>query len=302
MPDSKPKPYTLEEFDALPRSDRETSGELCTDEDRLRATVEALEEATKTLDLYDLQPGTGARRVAEDALAEQRSIGHGEGQEHAIADVNAGRIDDLIAPRLDAAREEGRREGEAERKDVLATLAMAVEERESALAERNYALDHAASEVAAAREEQREADAQTGASRLLWGDIRTMPLDMPERVARAIRSAPLTSTPLADALAEEKAAFAESINEQRRLTKERDEARARVAKLEEVLRNLRNARDFRCCECGEPGTRFFRTEGDGPFWLCDKTDAAHGVECYSGEAVERPEVADAEALLKEGKP
>lgn len=35
-------------------------------------------------------------------LAEQRLIGHGEGQEHTIADVNAGRIDDLIAPRLAA--------------------------------------------------------------------------------------------------------------------------------------------------------------------------------------------------------
>lgn len=33
-------------------------------------------------------------------LAEQRVLGHGEGQEHAIADVNAGRVDDLIAPRL----------------------------------------------------------------------------------------------------------------------------------------------------------------------------------------------------------
>lgn len=36
----------------------------------------------------------------EHQLLEQRSIGHGEGQEHTIADVNAGRIDDLIAPRL----------------------------------------------------------------------------------------------------------------------------------------------------------------------------------------------------------
>lgn len=40
------------------------------------------------------------------ACAEQRVLGHGEGQEHAIADVNAGRIDDLIAPRLLAARAE----------------------------------------------------------------------------------------------------------------------------------------------------------------------------------------------------
>ena len=36
----------------------------------------------------------------QEQLVEQRCIGHGEGQEHTIADVNAGRIDDLIAPRL----------------------------------------------------------------------------------------------------------------------------------------------------------------------------------------------------------
>ena len=36
----------------------------------------------------------------EAQLIDQRSIGYGEGQRDAIADVNAGRIDDLIAPRL----------------------------------------------------------------------------------------------------------------------------------------------------------------------------------------------------------
>jgi uncharacterized protein YPO0396 len=41
-------------------------------------------------------------RKVEQELHEQRVIGHGEGQEHAIADVNAGLVDDLIAPRLDA--------------------------------------------------------------------------------------------------------------------------------------------------------------------------------------------------------
>ena len=39
----------------------------------------------------------------EAQVLEQRTIGHGEGQEHAIADVNAGRVDDLIRPRLDRA-------------------------------------------------------------------------------------------------------------------------------------------------------------------------------------------------------
>ena len=36
----------------------------------------------------------------DEALLEQRTIGHGEGQAHAIADVNAGRVDDLIRARL----------------------------------------------------------------------------------------------------------------------------------------------------------------------------------------------------------
>ena len=39
-------------------------------------------------------------RTLREQLVEQRVIGHGEGQQHAIADVNAGRVDDLIAPRL----------------------------------------------------------------------------------------------------------------------------------------------------------------------------------------------------------
>lgn len=48
----------------------------------------------------------------EDIMVEWRSIGHGEGQEHAIADVNAGRVDDLIAPRL-------QRESQAAPDDVM---------------------------------------------------------------------------------------------------------------------------------------------------------------------------------------
>lgn len=38
-------------------------------------------------------------RLEEECL-QQRVIGHGDGQQHAIDDVNAGRVDDLIAPRL----------------------------------------------------------------------------------------------------------------------------------------------------------------------------------------------------------
>lgn len=53
-----------------------------------------------------LDPGPIAREWqerlerAEAAAVDQRIVGHGEGQEHTIADVNAGRVDDLIAPRL----------------------------------------------------------------------------------------------------------------------------------------------------------------------------------------------------------
>lgn len=39
----------------------------------------------------------------QEQLLEQRRIGHAEGQQHAVDDVNAGRIDDLIVPRLQAA-------------------------------------------------------------------------------------------------------------------------------------------------------------------------------------------------------
>jgi hypothetical protein len=42
------------------------------------------------------------RPYDEEALIAQRVLGHGEGQQHAIDDVNAGRVDDLIQPRLQA--------------------------------------------------------------------------------------------------------------------------------------------------------------------------------------------------------
>jgi HAMP domain-containing protein len=38
--------------------------------------------------------------ILAEALVAARVLGHGDGQEHAIADVNAGRVDDLIEPRL----------------------------------------------------------------------------------------------------------------------------------------------------------------------------------------------------------
>lgn len=53
--------------------------------------------------LVDLRAVGEAVSRLEGELVEQRVIGHGEGQEHAIADVNAGLVDDKIAPRLEAA-------------------------------------------------------------------------------------------------------------------------------------------------------------------------------------------------------
>lgn len=61
--------------------------------------------ADQLIELRAERDALAARLAAvPELLAEQRHIGHGEGQEHAIADVNAGEIDDLIALRLDCER------------------------------------------------------------------------------------------------------------------------------------------------------------------------------------------------------
>lgn len=70
----------------------------------------------KSPDARAVVPRGEAGTPLSEQLIEQRRIGHGEGQEQTIADVNAGRIDDLIRPRLERARaavvqgEEGWRE------------------------------------------------------------------------------------------------------------------------------------------------------------------------------------------------
>lgn len=46
---------------------------------------------------------TKARYYTEEELVHARCDGHGDGQMHAIADVNAGLVDDMIAPRLERA-------------------------------------------------------------------------------------------------------------------------------------------------------------------------------------------------------
>jgi hypothetical protein len=52
----------------------------------------------------------------------------------------------------------------------------------------------------------------------------------------------------------------------------------------ETLRMLCNL-EASCEECGAPGTRYFTTEGDGPYWLCDSTDANHAMpERYAAES------------------
>lgn len=81
-----------------------------------------------------------------EALIEQRCIGHGEGQEHTIADVNAGLIDDLIQPRLKALKdqlvtvtaERDTAQLEAVR-DAAETYKIVVGERDKALNERDTA-------------------------------------------------------------------------------------------------------------------------------------------------------------------
>lgn len=64
-----------------------------------------------------------------------------------------------------------------------------------------------------------------------------------------------------------------------------------VSQLRGQLAVMRQAFDLArptCVACGEPGTRHFTTEGDGPFWLCDSTDASHGEEFYLGDDETRP--------------
>jgi hypothetical protein len=55
--------------------------------------------------LLDFERLLAVLRDKEITVLDARHRGHGEGQEHAIADVNAGLIDDLIAPRLQRERQ-----------------------------------------------------------------------------------------------------------------------------------------------------------------------------------------------------
>ncbi len=82
--------------------------------DRARAKVRELEAQVETLadpalraTLADIQAGRIQSLTDVDAqrAVDQRVIGHGEGQEHTIADVNEGLVDDLIQPRLQRAVE-----------------------------------------------------------------------------------------------------------------------------------------------------------------------------------------------------
>jgi hypothetical protein len=67
---------------------------------------------------FDSRVQEFAERIAAFAQAE----GHGDGQRHTIEDVNAGRVDDLIRPRLDAARAEGAAQERARLNEAMADL------------------------------------------------------------------------------------------------------------------------------------------------------------------------------------
>lgn len=64
-------------------------------DDAVRAVVERLKVAEAEL--------ISLKAAQDERLLDMRAKGHGDGQMHAIADVNAGLVDDLIRPRLEAA-------------------------------------------------------------------------------------------------------------------------------------------------------------------------------------------------------
>lgn len=72
----------------------------------------------------------------------------------------------------------------------------------------------------------------------------------------------------------------------RELQEARMSGQAEAKRLREALEEIRPD----CEQCGASATRMFRTEGDGPYWLCDSTDAEHGEEFYCGEEVELPKL------------
>jgi len=87
-----------DEIQRLQHARRHTGNEVMT-----LAVVEAIEAALDGVEPSDFMLSFPIVRKAwemHDKLVEQRVIGHGEGQEHTIADVNAGRVDDLIQQRL----------------------------------------------------------------------------------------------------------------------------------------------------------------------------------------------------------
>jgi hypothetical protein len=123
-----------ETFTPRPAEDRAvplTKGEqYATDEEGHRGTgtpdeevaqeVRRSQEGDSSLSEHHCQGSRADREVAaedravtapqEPELVDALVRGHGDGQEHTIADVNAGRIDDLIAPRLERERERYSRE------------------------------------------------------------------------------------------------------------------------------------------------------------------------------------------------
>jgi len=64
---------------------------------------------------------------------------------------------------------------------------------------------------------------------------------------------------------------------------------AAAPELLEALEGVRNLPGTQCVECGAPGKRYFTTEGDGSYWLCDETGGEHAMpEFYAAETETRP--------------
>lgn len=75
--------------------------------DDLIARLRQLAMHLSAVDMYSCAATVGeaaeALAAASAEMLKVRADAHGDGQLHAIADVNAGLVDDLIAPRLAAA-------------------------------------------------------------------------------------------------------------------------------------------------------------------------------------------------------
>lgn len=76
-----------------------------------------------------------------------------------------------------------------------------------------------------------------------------------------------------------------------------DERNAALAKLDVTMVEMKKIRP-KCEECGNPAVAKFDTNGEGCYWLCERTDRDHDEEHYIGTEVVRLNLAALDA--KEG--